>query len=275
MEIAVSNLDKDLLSAALFQNGCAGIEECSSHRWRIYFSNALSPSRQRSIIRNLRTMLPSLEPDSIVFSLNSWQDWNEEWKKYFRPIKVTSRIWVAPPWHLPPRRKEEICLIVDPQMAFGTGSHESTQLMIRAMEKYMPPHARVLDVGTGSGILAILARKLHARQVFACDIEPEAIENARHNADLNDVHDITFQCGELPMIFAANFDVILANINLGVLLDLIPDLANKLKPQGVLILSGILIVDEQSMLQAAVNHFMCIERFEKREWLALVLEKLP
>ncbi len=273
IEISVSDFDRDLLSALFFQSGCAGIEECSPDHWRIYFSKPLSASQQKSIIHKLKNLLPSLDVDSAVFYHYDQQDWQAEWKKYFRPIKVTSRIWVAPPWDLPNLKKNEICLIIDPQMAFGTGSHESTQLMIRAMEKYVPSAARVLDVGTGSGILAILAKKLHASQVLACDIEPEAIENAQHNARLNKVDDIEFKCGDLSMITTTDFDIILANINLNVLMELIPELAMKLRPRGLLILSGLLVVDENSILQEASKYFKCIEKFVHGEWLALVLKK--
>jgi len=273
IEMSVSDFDQDLLSALFFQSGCAGIEECSPHHWRIYFSKPLSASQQKSIIDKLKNMHPSLDMASVVFSNDDQQDWQAEWKKYFQPIRVTSRIWVAPPWDLPNLKQNEICLIIDPQMAFGTGSHESTQLMIRAMEKYMPSAARVLDVGTGSGILAILAKKLRALQVLACDIEPEAIENAQHNAGLNKVDNIEFQCGDLSRITTNDFDIILANINLNVLLDLIPKLAMKLQPQGLLILSGLLVVDENSILPTAVKYFTFIEKFVQGEWLALVLKK--
>ena len=275
IEMSISDYDKDLLSALFFQSGCAGIEESSPDHWRIYFSKPLSAHQQKSIINKLRNLFPSLDVDAAVFSHYDQRDWQAEWKKYFRPIRVTPRIWVAPPWDLPNLKKNGICLIIDPQMAFGTGSHESTQLMIRAMEKYVPSTARVLDVGTGSGILAILAKKLHVNQVLACDIEPEAIENAQHNARLNKVEDIEFQCGDLSIVTAADFDIILANINLNVLLNLIPKLDMKLRPQGLLILSGLLVVDENSILQAAAKHFKCIEKFVHGEWLALVLKKSP
>lgn len=275
IELSVSDIDKDILSGVLFQLGCAGIEECSSHRWRIFFSQPLSVSQQQSIIRKLKNLSPTLKMDSLIFSHHPQQDWNSEWKKYYRPIKITPRIWVAPPWDLPKREKNGICLIIDPQMAFGTGSHESTQLMIRAMEKYVPSATRVLDIGTGSGILAILAKKLNADYVLALDVEPEAIENAQHNARLNKVDDIEFQCGDLSIITATDFDVILANINLNIILDLIPNLAMKLRPQGLIILSGLLVIDENSIRRATVQYFNYIKKFVQGEWLALVLKKPP
>lgn len=273
MELSVSEFDKDLLSSELFSHGCAGIEEFSDDRWRIYFSLVLSARQQQQLLEKLKRLNPSLDLKETIFSVQPQQDWNAEWKKHYRPLNITGRIWVAPPWEQPRLKKGEILLIIDPQMAFGTGNHESTQLMIRALEKYLTPNLRVLDAGTGSGILAILAKKLGAIEVFAFDIEPEAIDNARHNALINKTTEIDFRCGDFTVVPAGEFDVILANINRNILLELMSSFRKVLRRNGLLILSGILTSDEEVLQKAMSGWLEYLEKFEDKDWISLVLKK--
>jgi ribosomal protein L11 methyltransferase len=257
----------------LFSHGCAGIEEFSDDRWRIYFSLVLSARQQQQLLEKLKRLNPSLDLKETVFSVQPQQDWNAEWKKHYRPLHITGRIWVAPPWEQPRLKKGEILLIIDPQMAFGTGNHESTQLMIRALEKYLTPNLRVLDAGTGSGILAILAKKLGAAEVFAFDIEPEAIDNARHNALINKTTEIDFCCGDFTVVPAGEFDVILANINRNILLELMSSFREVLRRNGLLILSGILTSDEEVLQKSMSGWLEYLEKFEDKDWISLVLKK--
>ena len=273
LELTVTGFDKDLLSVALFDSGCSGIEECSDEYWRIYFAQSLSIQQQQLLLEKLKKLNPSAIGKQLFFSTHPQQDWNAEWKKHCRPLQVTSRIWVAPPWELPQLKKGEMQLIIDPQMAFGTGSHETTQLMIRAMEKYLSANQRVLDAGTGSGILSILAKKLGAAEVFAFDIEPEAIDNARHNATMNQERQINFRHGDFAVVPPTEYDVILANINRNVLLHLLPGFRKVLRDDGLLILSGIMVNDESPLLQVAAGWLEQLEKYEKNEWIALVLKK--
>jgi ribosomal protein L11 methyltransferase len=274
MTLPVTGFDRELLSAELFSQGCTGIEEFSEELWRIYFSESMSALQQKSLLEKLKTLNFSLRLNEIHFSVEPQQDWNAEWKKHYQPLKVTGRIWVAPPWQLPRLKKGEMLLTIDPQMAFGTGSHESTQLMIRAMEKYLTPGQRVLDAGTGSGILAILANKLGAAAVFAFDIEPEAIDNARHNAMINSADGIQFQAGDFSVVPDEKFDVILANINRNILLEMIPSFRGVLLPDGVLILSGILASDQEVLQKALSGWSEFLEKFNDKEWISLVYKKV-
>jgi len=273
MELPVAGFDKDLLSAELFSQDCTGIEEFSEHRWRVYFPEALSALKQKSLLEKLIRLNSTLKLNEINFSVQPQLDWNAEWKKHYRPLKVTAHIWVAPPWELPRLKKGEVLLTIDPQMAFGTGSHESTQLMIRAMEKYLTPGQRVLDAGTGSGILAILAKKLGSARVFAFDIEAEAIDNARHNAVINQTDGICFQCGDFSVVPDEKFDVILANINRNILLQLMSGFRRILQRNGLLILSGILMADEDVLREAMSGWSEFLEKFEDKEWISLVYKK--
>ncbi|MEJ2052154.1 MAG: 50S ribosomal protein L11 methyltransferase, partial [Calditrichota bacterium] len=213
-------------------------------------------------------------PEQILVTSHKEENWNEEWQKHFQPVKIGKFIWVAPPWDLPNLREGDILIQIDPQMAFGTGSHETTQLMIRAMQKFCRERMTVLDAGAGSGILAILASKLGASRVIGFDIEPEAIENARHNARLNQVASIDFRLGDEQEIPDDKFDLVLANINRNTLIRLIPILRQHLKQNGILIMSGILLTDEPDLAKVYEDGFNCQERLTENEWIALVLKKI-
>ena len=164
-------------------------------------------------------------------------------------------------------------ITIDPQMAFGTGHHATTQLMIELMERYLKSAVTVLDAGTGSGILAIIAAKLGAAGVFGFDIEPEAIQNARHNAQLNEVSEIQFEIGDFSVIPSEVYQLILANINRNVLTEILPKLLSHLSANGYLILSGILNEDKADIQDQLPPDVYVIEEVSKEEWAGIVLKK--
>ena len=275
IRLELSGFDPDLLSAVLFQEGCSGIEEYSEQVWLVSFREELSSEAFTRILKRLRQLNPNLQPEKVAMTTHELEDWNAGWKKHFKPLKVGRRIWVAPPWEQAKPEPGELLVLIDPQMAFGTGSHETTRLMIESLEKYLHPQARVLDAGCGSGVLSILAKLLGAGTVFGFDIEAEAIENARHNAEINRVSDVEFRTGDQSVIPGQRFDLVLANINRQVLLEMLPALTVRLAENGVLILSGILIEDEKIMREALTPSLAVVEKLQKGEWLALVVRKLP
>jgi ribosomal protein L11 methyltransferase len=273
LRLELTGFDKDILSAELFQAGSSGIEEISENLWIAYFTKKMEIPVLTSLLTRLRQINPVFQETQILSSTEKNQDWNSEWKKYFRVQKVGQRIWISPPWDKPSVPQEEILLIIDPQMAFGTGTHESTQLVMITLEKYIKEGFSVLDVGTGSGILAILAKKLGAGYTLAFDIDQCAIDNAKHNAFLNNTADIDFLIGNQKVIPGNNFNIILANINQQVLIEMIPVLVDHLASHGKLILSGILQTDKNKMLSAIPSGLKVLEDPQKNEWLAIVLEK--
>jgi ribosomal protein L11 methyltransferase len=270
----LKGFDKDILSSVLFAEGCSGVEEYSDDTWLVYLSGSLGRNKISSLCNRLLSLNPNILPEQILVTSHKEENWNAEWQKHFQPLRIGRFTWVAPPWDLPDLKEGDILVQIDPQMAFGTGSHETTQLMIRAMEKYCHEGMSVLDAGAGSGILAILASKLGASRVIGFDIEPEAIENARHNARLNQVASIDFRLGGEQVIPDERFDLILANINRNTLIRFIPILKLHLKPDGVLILSGILLTDEPDLAKVYEDGFNCQERLTENEWIALVLKKI-
>lgn len=273
IRLELSGLNPDILSAVLFREGCLGIEEFSDDVWLVYFPETTAESRISRLVERLRELHPRFRPDQLLITRLPESDWNGEWRKYFRPLRAGKTVWVAPPWDVPRLTPGEILVIIDPQMAFGTGSHQSTRLVILAMEKYLRPGDTVLDVGTGSGILSILAKKIGARDVFGFDIEYDAIENAHHNLKLNRVSGIEFQVGDLSVVPNRKYDLILANISREVLLDMLPTLAEKLASGGRLILSGFLIDDREIMINAIPSGLQLLDELHLDEWLGLVLKK--
>ena len=271
VRLELKGFDPELLSGILFQHGCLGIEELNDSIWFVYFPEDMDSAEMSRLLNSLRKVNPGFHPEQFYATVLPDADWNAEWKKHFHPLQLTERIWVAPPWEVPRLSSGQIQIIIDPQMAFGTGSHETTQLMVQMLEKYLKPGYSVLDAGTGSGILALLAAKLGAREILGFDIEPEAIDNAQHNAQLNQITGIEWRVGGIIVVPEQRFDLVLANINRAVLLEMLPELVRR--TARMLILSGILIADEYILLQHLPPEVTLVETAHKNEWSALVLER--
>jgi ribosomal protein L11 methyltransferase len=202
------------------------------------------------------------------------EDWGEDWKKDFRPLHV-GRVRVRPSWIAEPAPPGSVEVVLDPGMAFGTGSHATTSLCLAALSDLLAarPGASVLDVGTGSGILAIAARKLGAGRVAANDDDPKAVEVARENAAANGV---ALELVLVPAEVPGTFDVVVANILANTLVELAPALAAKLAPRGILLLSGILAPQEDEVRRAYVARGLApLPGGDRREgeWSLLALER--
>jgi ribosomal protein L11 methyltransferase len=162
-------------------------------------------------------------------------------------------------------------IIIDPKMTFGTGYHETTRLMLRLMETYISPKTSVLDVGTGTGILAIGAAKLGAQKIIGVDIDEWSMENGIENAKRNNVQQqIDIRIGSLETVPEHNFDVILANIIRNTILDLMDAMCSKLAPSGVLLLSGLLMSDRLTIEEALnVRKFTVLTVLQENEWIGM------
>ncbi len=168
--------------------------------------------------------------------------WRDSWKRYFRPRRIGRRLLVRPSWATHRAKTGDTVIEIDPGMAFGTGQHPTTAMCLRALEERLSRGDEVLDVGTGSGILAVAAAKLGARRVLALDIDPQAVKAARENAAANGVRDaVEVREGTLPESLAGErFDIIVANISGLTLERLAASLAGALRDGGALIVSGFL-----------------------------------
>ena len=171
------------------------------------------------------------------------QDWVRLTQSQFDPIPISERLWIVPSWHVAPD-PEAIVLVLDPGLAFGTGSHPTTRLCLQWLDRDLSRNATVLDYGCGSGILAIAAKKLGAGQVVGVDIDPQAVQAARDNAERNSVAASFYLPNALP---EAQYAVVIANILSNPLKVLAPLLAAQVQPRGQIVLSGILAEQAEEM----------------------------
>ena len=203
------------------------------------------------------------------------QDWSTKWKEQWKVTHVTDKIAVVPSWLSYEPKEEEITIILDPGCAFGTGTHQTTQLCMKAMEKYLQKGDLMADIGTGSGILAILAKKLGAKKIYGCDIDDTVIDVAYENAEKNGLKDY-------PVIFEINtadkitekYDFVCANILHNVLYEIMGDLKNILKSNGILSLSGILDEKKEVVLKAIKReNLKIIDTLKQDQWISYVVTK--
>lgn len=200
------------------------------------------------------------------------RDWNEVWMSHFAPIEISSRLWVCPSWRLGETPENARTLVLDPGMAFGTGTHATTSLCLHALDELLldEPDVQVLDVGTGSGILAIAAKLLGAGRVVGTDNDPVALQVARENADINHV-EIELSDAD-PQKLAGPFPIVVANIMAHTLKELAPQLVAQVAPGGDLLLSGILLPQGDDVEEAFVAAGMEPKaRREDGEWVLIHL----
>ena len=198
------------------------------------------------------------------------EDWINNWKKYFHPIKVGKRLLIRPDWEEAENPENRVVLSLEPGIAFGTGTHETTRLCMEFLETYVTPGCRMLDVGCGSGILSVAALLLGAESAVGVDIDPLAVKTAAQNAVRNGVQDrFTGICGSLTEQVKGTFQVVAANIVADVVVQLTADIGRFLAPDGVYLVSGIISEREPDVLRAlADNGFTVIGRREEKGWVA-------
>ncbi|MEX0736866.1 MAG: 50S ribosomal protein L11 methyltransferase [Bacteroidota bacterium] len=205
------------------------------------------------------------------------QNWNARWERSIGIVEASSRIIIKPSWKkLRAKDKGKIVLTIDPKMSFGTGHHESTRLCLSLLEEHVRPDMRVLDFGSGTGVLSLAAVKLGARSAVAIDIDEWALENARENVKKNRVEKkVAVHQGGLERIPKNRFDLIVANIDLPTLTSTLRRLLLSLKPDGAMILSGLLTADLSSFMDVLSHRgAVPLEIISENEWAALVLVKV-
>lgn len=237
-----------------------------------------SPSMQREVEEVARLVHSTSRMVLPGFSVARIEDvdWNAEWEKTIQPIRVGKRLVIAPSWHPPATEPGDIVLTIDPKMSFGTGYHETTRLVLRLLETSVTPGARVLDIGTGTGILAIAALRLGALSALGVDVDEWSEMNARENALVNGVATrCTIMRGTLADVPPGRFDLVVANIQRTVLAPIMAAMVERLEPSGQLLLSGLLLDDEEEITRAASRAgARIVSREQENEWIALSLQSM-
>jgi ribosomal protein L11 methyltransferase len=295
IEITVEVLtsDADAVANFLIENGSNGIVEESrisiaadrhEESLKVLKGYIINDANSGRYINNLNQYLKSInilydvQPNGkSCVSLKEIhdEDWNELWKSFFQPVKVTRHIVIKPTWQNYWKRDDEIVIEIDPGMAFGTGTHASTRLCLQALEDLIENEActgnfSLLDVGTGSGILSIAGSLLGAKKVWGIDIDPVAITCAEKNAVINkSAGSVVFATTPLQKVTGL-FNIIVANILPLTLIAMKDDLLHHLAPGGQLILSGILTEKASEVIEAFVKDILFVRETTEGEWSCLL-----
>jgi ribosomal protein L11 methyltransferase len=221
-------------------------------------------------ISSSRTAAPTVHVRTI-----EEENWNARWEATIKPIHVTDRIVIAPTWAQYTPEPHEILILIDPKMSFGTGYHESTRLALLLLQRHIRHRPAVLDVGTGTGVLAVAAVKLGARSALGVDTDEWAYLNAIENVALNGVRDaVHILRGDLTAAPASEFDLIICNIQRNIIETMLVELKNRLAHGGTVILSGLLQADGASIHQSLrAVELRAVEELVDNEWLALAVTR--
>ncbi len=284
VELSVAKEFGEAVSNFLIEQGSAGIEEIEGdserETLRTYFPQNGEERRVLHVLRRYLKSLEKISPDIPRTQLRTAslpeQDWGENWKRFFKPIQVTPRFVIKPPWSRIRLKSGQSSIDINPGMAFGTGTHATTLLSIRALEEGLKRKGlSVLDVGTGSGILSIIAAKLGAKEVCGIDIDGVAVENARENVERNRVSAaVKIRKGSIGGL-RKKFDVVVANIDLKHLRRMRKPLLSHLKKRGLLILSGILEQEKERirLYYLGTDFLHWIKTTQEEEWVCLTFRK--
>ena len=200
------------------------------------------------------------------------QDWENEWKKYYKPVPVGKRIIIKPQWEEIYDDTRDVVIELDPGMAFGTGTHETTRMCLALLEEFVTPESTLLDIGTGSGILSVGAAKLGCGKIVASDIDSVAVKVAKENAQLNGVADkIDIRCCDLTTGISGKYSIVVANIIADAVIMLSESAANFMADGGVYITSGIIEHRIDDVKEALTKYGFKIDRILREgEWAAIV-----
>ncbi len=287
--VSVSPEDADAVSFFLMDLGSSGIVEENEKKRGVVspvslisyfkdddnFSETLKTLKQ--YLQNISDTKPYPLPCPARITIKNIpdEDWNKKWKSFFQPIRITDKIIIKPTWRKYREKPGETVIEIDPGMAFGTGAHPSTSMCIKAIEALLKlnkpgPARSLLDVGTGSGILAITASKLGIEKVTGIDTDHQAVLCARKNAEINRVADkISFSSKPLKKL-DGKYHIVVANILPHVLINMREELLNHLEEDGCLILSGILEKKASEVEEAFFDGCRLIMKFNDDEWSCLV-----
>lgn len=254
---SILNADKTIASVSVYLPAEKSVSECIAFLKERFATSSLS------------------DPKIETVGVNE-EDWANSWKAYYKPIKIGKRLVIVPAWEKYNAAEGELIVRMDPGMAFGTGTHETTRLVIQLLEKYTEPGCRMLDVGTGSGILAICASKLGAAECRAYDIDPMAVRVANENIKDSGLPNITCEVSDLlrQVDKSKPYDLICANIVADIIIRMTPDVGAYMHEKTVLLASGIISERSADVIECfEKNGFTIVEKLEDNGWCGLAVMK--
>jgi ribosomal protein L11 methyltransferase len=263
------------VSAHLFELGCAGVQEDNVDQGVCLIAYFEDHNNQTEIVQACERMLSDFHIVSEVhFEPVPNEDWTTSWRDYFKPVYATPKIIICPAWAPEPAPEGGFAILIDPKMAFGTGHHETTRLALMGLDMCISGGERVLDVGTGSGILSIAAMKLGAVSAFGVDTDPPAVDNTQNNLQINGILEgVVVKEGSLSLVDGV-FDVVVANIISSILVPMLPQIAAHTKPGGKVVLGGILAREQDAFQRAILGAgFVILNMLEEGEWVCAVGQK--
>lgn len=266
--------EPDLLSGVMWEFEITGLLENEDHLY-VFASDTSAANEQQ-----LTLALSKLKKDKLIDSFRIEKEiiedknWNELWEKSREVIRVSDRIIIKPTFKEYSAKQDEIVLTIDPKMSFGTGEHQTTKLVLRLLEKYVQTGMKVLDAGSGTGILAIASVKLGAANAVAVDFDEVCLENCKENCELNGVsNSVEVITGEIDNVDEKDFDLILANIQKNVLIEIADKIRSKLKSGGTVILSGLLEIDKEAIEKKYHSLGFKTNQIEQMdEWIAIIMK---
>lgn len=282
ISIDIHPVAHESLSTFLFDLGCQGLvsEDFQDRSLKAYlpFNKDLENIRNRVkiFLQGLKEIFPEIRAYKLTFGQIEDQDWSQNWRRFFRPEPITEKLMVLPAWEPVPRSCVGHVIRIDPGPAFGTGQHPTSRMCLEAMEKLSPSGSwTMLDVGTGSGILAIYGAKLGALRVQAIDIDPEAIRWAERNVELNDLSGAIEISSRALEKWEERFTLVAANLTLDVILNLLPLFPRLLIPDGWVILSGILRDQVKDLEGRLTEHGLHEDQvIYQGEWACVIARKI-
>ncbi|GEK90880.1 50S ribosomal protein L11 methyltransferase [Alkalibacterium kapii] len=305
--VAVNNEAKEAVSSILMELGSSGVsisdrhdflqlpEYCEDTLWDLdekdfpedgviikgYFTEYDELDRiEKDLthqIKELNNYGIAIDHLSITINDVKVEEWSSAWKKHYHPVNVTRFLTIVPQWETYEKSfSDERVAYLDPGLAFGTGTHPTTQLCLQALETCVFPEAKLFDVGTGSGILSIAAHLFGAKEVHAYDLDEVAVKSARDNIKLNKLEEIIqVRANDLLKGINAKADIIAANILTEVILPFIPDAYERLEDNGYFIASGIIMDKKDKVIESLLEHdFEILQINQMKDWVAIISKKI-
>ncbi len=265
----------EILSGILWDLEISGINE------EVNCLKIFTPEYSLISIEDISSQLKKLLNEKMIFNYNVEEnliedkDWNEEWEKSLKVIEITDKLVIKPTFRDYKMKPGQLVITIDPKMSFGTGEHQTTKLVLMLLEKYVKAGMKILDVGSGTGVLAIASILLGAESAVAVDNDEWCYTNGKENCELNSVSSqVDVRLDEIQNIPENNFDLITANIQKNILIEISGEIKKKIKSGGIIILSGLLYTDEEDIKRVYSSYgFILKEKKSMDEWIALAFLK--